>query len=268
NFINYYGYYGYRYLQPKGFLNNLNLNFNLNYTRRLETDLYNNFNFNFNSSFTTKKFFGFGGGFEMTPFGTNNIYEPRVVGRYVKGPDYYDIWGWISTDYRKKLAVDATIDWYKYNEAGRGEIRLELKPQYRASDKWKMFLATNVTLSDKEEGFVDFANHDIIFGKRDRNTEINSVESQYIFNNKIALNLAFRHYYSEVEYSQFFTLQNDGELLENSIYNEVQNATYNNWNIDLRFSWWFAPGSQLTLLYRNAMESYVGNSRVDFSNNF
>src|SRR5690606_6540877 len=43
---------------------------------------------------------------------------------------------------------------------------------------------------------------------------------------------------------------------------------YNNWNIDLRFSWWFAPGSQLTLLYRNAMESYVRDSGVNFSNNF
>ncbi len=268
NFINYSGYYGYRYLQPKGFLNNLNLNFNLNYTRRLETDFYNRFLFNFNSSFTTKKFFGFGGGFEMTPFGTNDIYEPRVEGRYFKIPDYYDVWGWISTDYRKKLAVDATIDWYKYNEAGRGELRLELRPQYRVSDKLKMFLATNAILSDKEEGFVDFESDAIIFGKRDRNTIINSLESQYIFNNKMALNLAFRHYYSEVEYSQFFTLQNDGELLDNLFYSEDRDAFYNSWNVDLRFSWWFAPGSQLTLLYRNAMESYVSDSQINFSNNF
>ncbi len=268
NFINYSGYYGYRYLQPKGFLNNLYLNFNINYTRRLETDLYNNFLFNFNSSFTTKKFIGFGGGFEMTPFGTNDIYEPRVADRYVKVPDYYDAWGWISSDYRKKLAVDATIDWYKYNEKGRGELRLQFGPKYRVSDKLKMFLSSNVILSDKEEGFVDIVSDEIIFGKRDRNTVINSMESQYIFNNKMALNLAFRHYYSEVEYSQFFTLQNNGELFENSVYNEGNNTTYNNWNIDLRFSCWFAPGSQLTLLYRNAMDSYVGDSRVNFSNNF
>ncbi|SRX72213.1 DUF5916 domain-containing protein [Aequorivita antarctica] len=268
NFINYSGYYGYRYLQPKGFLNNLNLNFNLIYTRRLETDLYNNFVFNFNSSFTTKKFLGFGGGFEMTPFGTNDIYEPRIEGRYVKVPDYYDVWGWFSTDYRKKLATDVKVDWYKYNEEGRGELHLEFSPRYRVSDKLKMFLGTNVILSDKEEGFVDSVNDDIIFGKRDRNTVINSLESQYIFNNKMALNLAFRHYYSEVEYSQFYTLQSDGGLLENAIYDENRDATYNNWNIDLRFSWWFAPGSQLTLLYRNAMDSYVGDSRVNFSNNF
>jgi hypothetical protein len=268
NYINYAGYYGYRYLQPKGFLNNLYLNFNLNYFRRLETDLYNNFIFNFNSSFTTKKFLGFGGGFEMTPFGKNDIYEPRVEGRYVKVPDYYNVWGWISTDYRKKLATDLTIDWYKYNQQGRGELRLELRPQYRVSDKLKMFFSTNVILSDKEEGFVDLENDDIIFGTRDRNTIINSLESQYIFNNKMALNLSFRHYYSEVEYSKFFTLQNDGELFENPFYGEDRDATYNSWNIDLRFSWWFAPGSQLTLLYRNAMENYLSDSRINFSNNF
>lgn len=268
NFINYSGYYGYRYLQPKGFLNNLNLNFNLIYIRRLETDLYSNFIFNFNSSFTTKKFFNFGGGFEMTPFGTNNIYEPRVEGSYVKVPDYYNPWAWFSTDYRKKLAIDVNVDWYKYNEAGRGELSFEFKPQYRVSDKWKLYLNSNVILSDKEEGFVDLLNEEIIFGKRDRNTFINSLESQYIFNNKMALNLAFRHYYSEVEYSQFLILQNDGELIENTVYNESQNATYNSWNIDLRYSWWFAPGSQLTLLYRNAMDSYIGDSRVNILNNF
>lgn len=268
NYINYYGYYGYRFLQPKGFLNNLYLNFNVNYTRRLQTDLYTNFNFNFNSSFTTNKFFGFGGGFEMTPLGTNDIYEPRADGRYFSIPEYYDVWAWISTDYRKRLALDATIDWYKYNQPGRGELRLEFRPQYRVSDKWKLFLATNTIFSDKEEGFVDFLENDIIFGQRDRNTVITSLESQYIFNNKMALNLAFRHYYSEVEYSQYFTLQHNGKLFSNPAYAEKNDATYNNWNVDLRFSWWFAPGSQLTLLYRNAMENYIGDSRINFSDNF
>lgn len=268
NYVNYYGYYGYRYLQPKGFLNNMFLNFNLNYTRRLETDLYTNFNFNFNSSFTTKNFFGFGGGFEMTPFGTNDIYEPRVEGRYFSIPAYYDMWAWISTDYRKKLALDVNVDWYKYTERGRGELQLKFQPQYRVSEKWKLFLATNARLSDKEEGFVDFSNDTIIFGERNRNTLINTFESQYIFNNKMALNLAFRHYYSEVAYSRYYTLQDNGDLLENPDYSEEKDATYNSWNIDLRFSWWFAPGSQITLLYRNALESYQSNSGVNFSDNF
>lgn len=268
NYIGYYGHYSYRYLQPKGFLNELNLNFNLIHRRRLEPDLFNDFVFNFNSSFTTKGFQSFGGGYEMTPLGSNDIYEARVDGWYVKVPAYYDTWVWFSTDYRKKLALDVNVDWYKYNERGRGILELEFRPQYRFSDKWKIFYGSDVILSDKEEGFVDLVEENIIFGKRDRNTIINSLESQYIFNNKMALNLAFRHYYSEVEYSKFFTLQPNGELIENSQYERNENATYNNWNVDLRFSWWFAPGSQVTILYRNAIENFVTDSRINFSNNF
>lgn len=268
NYINYYGYYGYRYLQPKGFLNNLYLNFNLNYNRRLDPDLYNNFNFNFNSSFTTKKFFTFGGGFESTFFGTYDIYEPRVHGRHVKVPAFYDTWAWISTDYRKKVALDVTVDWYKYDQKGRGALYLNFSPRYRISDKWKLYYSANTNFSDKERGYVFRDENHIYFGERDRNTLENYLESQYIFNNKMALNLAFRHYYTEVTYDKFFTLEENGDLTSYDNYAGSHNATYNNWNIDLRFSWWFAPGSQLSLLYRNSIESYEEASRMSFNENF
>jgi len=268
NYINYYAYYGYRLLQPKGIFNAVNLNFNLNYNRRLNPDLYNNFNFNFNSSFTTKSFFTFGGGFETLPFEWNDIYEPRVETRYVKVPAYYDPWVWISTDYRKRLALDATVDWYKYAQSGRGKLILNFSPRFRVSDKWKLYLYTQTTLSDKEQGFVSYDGTNIFFGERDRNTVETSLESQYIFNEKMALNLAFRHYYTDVTYDKFFTLENDGELTSDNTYSENHNATYNSWNIDLRFSWWFAPGSQLSLLYRNAIEGYDQISDMSFRDNF
>jgi hypothetical protein len=51
-------------------------------------------------------------------------------------------------------------------------------------------------------------------------------------------------------------------------FNENLNGTYNSWNVDLRYSWWFAPGSQLTLMYRNAVEDYLGLSRMKFKDNF
>ncbi|MEH6408633.1 MAG: DUF5916 domain-containing protein, partial [Leeuwenhoekiella sp.] len=267
NRITYYGYYGYRYLQPKGFLNNLYLNFNLRLNRRLDPDLYNNFVFNFNSSFTTKKFFNFGGGFETTPFQTNDIYEPRVEGRFVKVPTYYNPWVWLETDYRKKLALSVVFDWYKYDEQGRGLFSVDFSPTYRVSDKFRLNFSTNVTLSDKEQGFVNFENDQIIFGQRDRNTIINSLESTYIFNNKMSLNLAFRHYYSDVIYDKFYDLDSDGSLAVNN-YLGNHDATYNSWNVDLRFAWWFAPGSQMTLLYRNATENYLPIARQSFNNNF
>lgn len=268
NYINYYAYYGYRLLQPKGFLNTMNLNFNLNYNRRLEPDLHYNANVNFNSSFTTKKFFTFGGGFETSLVKTNDIYEPRTFGRHLEIPMFYDVWAWISTDYRKKLALDATIDWYKYDQKGRGKLFVEFAPRYRVSDKFKLFYGFNATFSDKENGFVGKNENDIFIGARDRNTLENSLEAQYIFNEKMALNLAFRHYYTDVTYESINTLNQDGTITKTDENPSIYNATYNSWNVDLRFSWWFAPGSQLSLLYRNSVESYEEFSNRSFDDNF
>ena len=267
NQVNYHGYYGYRLLQPKGFLNNMYLNFNLIHTRRLAPDLFNEAIFNFNSNFTTKGFFVFGGGFEATPFGKKDIYEPRVEGRYFNLPGYYDIWGWISTDYRKPVALETSIDWYKYAEAGRGRLQLDFSPRYRVSDKFTVSLASNASFSQKEQGFTTRNGDDIVMGQRDRNTIINSLKGKFIFNPQISLSLAFRHYYSEVEYDRFYNLQQDGGLEPVNLENTFD-TTYNTWNVDLRFSWWFAPGSQVTVLYRNAIESYVNTSNQDFSENF
>lgn len=268
NYIKYYGYYGYRYLQPKGFLNNLYLNFNLSHRRRLDPDLFTEFNFNFNSSFTTKTFFNFGGGFETTPFGQKDIYEPRTENRYVNIPAYYDEWIWISTDYRKKLALETGADWYKYTEKGRAELSFYYSLRYLISDKFKVNLNTNVTLSDKETGFVNSDENDLFFGQRDRNTVINALESSYIFNEKMGLNLSFRHYYSEVFYANFYTLAQDGDLQRTNLYDLNHDTTYNSWNIDFRFSWWFAPGSQLSLLYRQVAENYIPDAHQNFSQNF
>lgn len=268
NFINYYGYYGYRYLQPRGFLNNLNLNFNLNFNRRLQPDLYYAYNFNFNSNFVTKDFLAFGGGFEMTPFGVNDIYEPRVKGWYVKQPAYYNPWVWISTDYRKKFAVDLNTDFQKFDEKNRQIAEFRFSPRFRFSDKLKLITSVSAIFSSNEQGFVSFDNSQIIFGQRDRNTLITSLESQYIFNNKMAANVSFRHYFSEVDYHQYYTLQRDGSLEDNSFYTNPHDTTYNSWNLDVRYSWWFAPGSQLTFLYRNSIESFFENSGFSFSENF
>lgn len=268
NYVRYFGYYGHRLLQPKGFLNNMFLNFNLRHMRRLEPDLFSTVLFNFNSSFTTKKFLNFGGGFETTFIESNDFYEPRVYNRHVKVPAYYDQWLWFATDYRKKLSFETVADWYKYDEKGRGRLIFNFGPNYRVSDKFKLNFRTNVELSDKEQGFVNFIDNEIIFGQRSRNTIVNSLGGNYIFNNRTALNLAFRHYFTEVEYARFYNLETNGDLTPNPLVENTYDTTYNSWNLDLRFSWWFAPGSQVSILYRNAIESFIPVANQNITQNF
>ena len=87
--------------------------------------------------------------------------------------------------------------------------------------------------------------------------------------------LSVRHYWSSAENNKFFSLQQDGRLLENLLYNANKNSNFNTWNLDLSYSWWFAPGSQATVLYRNNAfdssriinKSYASNLNNVFSDN-
>ena len=70
----------------------------------------------------------------------------------------------------------------------------------------------------------------------------------------MSLNLSGRHYWSRGAYKKYLTLEANGDLTENETYNGNNNFSYNAFNIDLLFSWRFAPGSDLSISYKNAIE--------------
>jgi hypothetical protein len=82
------------------------------------------------------------------------------------------------------------------------------------------------------------------------------------------LSLSIRHYWSYVNNRNFLTLQNDGSLLENTSFNENKNYNLNLWNLDLSYSWWFAPGSQMSVLYRNNSSLFSREFSRQFESNF
>ncbi|WP_343665297.1 DUF5916 domain-containing protein [Chryseobacterium mucoviscidosis] len=268
NFGNYNAWYGYRILQPTKTFNNMYLNFNLNYFHRLEPFIFQNLIFNNNNSFTDKNFRVFGGGIEFTPFTQNDIYEPRTLGRHLQVPKYFDSWIWFESDSRKKLQLNFSFDYYAYDEKGRNQVLTNFGLRYRFSDKFNVNWSFNPSFSNNETGFAGKNSSDIFIGRRQRNTYENALSSKYTFNEKMALTLTFRHYFSDVTYKQFYTLNQDGSLAETNAFDKNLNGTYNAWNVDLRFSWWFAPGSQLTLLYRNATSNYLEFSRLNVKKNY
>jgi hypothetical protein len=267
NYLKFNAYYGYRLLQPTKKFNNINLNVNLNHDRRLEQDLYGRLELNTNFSITDKEFRNFGGGTEISFTKENDFYEPRVFGRYLQLPGYFDAWLFYYSDTRKKFRYNASVDYYAYDEKGRNRVNVDTYFSYRFSDRFSVYWDTAVNNSNNETGFVGRDSEDIFIGRRRVNSVDNNITSAFTFNDKMALSFSFRHYYSEVGYKQFYSLNDDGTLA-NAPNFSTDNETYNSWNIDLRYSWWFAPGSQLTLLYRNAAQNYLPYSRVNFKNNF
>lgn len=268
NYATYYAWYGYRILTPTKKFNNIFLNFSTNYNHRLEPFLFTNLRFNHNNQFTTKNFQSFGGGIEFTPLGEKDIYEPRTFGRHLNVPGYFDSWIWFESDSRKKIQYNVNFDYYAYDEKGRNRIIPSTYFRYRASDQLNLVWKFNPVFSNNEVGYAGKNGADIFMGRRQRNTYENAVTGQYTFNNKMALSVAFRHYFSDVTYKQFYALSTDGSLNPNTTFTRDLNTTYNSWNVDLRYSWWFAPGSQLTLLYRNAAGNYLDVSRIGIKENF
>ena len=117
-------------------------------------------------------------------------------------------------------------------------------------------------------GWIDFNDDgDAIFARRNVISYVNSISGKYAFNNKMNVNLAVRYYWSYTTNFQYYTLQDDGRLKNNDIYNEDMNLNFNTWNFDLSYSWWFAPGSEMVVLYRNNSLLYQYDYRTDFSGN-
>ena len=66
------------------------------------------------------------------------------------------------------------------------------------------------------------------------------------------INTRIRHYWSKVDYKEFFTLLQDGGLEKNNSFNQNVNQNYNAFNIDAVFTWQYAPGSFINLVWKNA----------------
>ncbi len=101
---------------------------------------------------------------------------------------------------------------YNAGEEGRYRTFLSVNPRYRVNDKLNFRLSTGLSNSYKDEGFVTTLEGEgespepIIFGQRDIQTVENVFNARYTFNANMALTFRMRHYWSQVEYLDFFEL--------------------------------------------------------------
>ena len=82
----------------------------------------------------------------------------------------------------------------------------------------------------------------------------------------MSLKLRLRHYWSQAEYDNFYTVESKGELLL-SDYSENNNVNYNAFNIDITYSWNFAPGSELLVNWKYSTNLYDDNIQGGYWNN-
>lgn len=264
NINNYHGIYtntSYRILNPNKTFNTFRINLNNYFEFHNETGRIQQGQLNFDLASNTRKNDYIGASLYINPFKTFDFYESRVAGRFLEIPR--NIYGsiYISTNYNRKFAVDITPEVTLTEEKNRIYYGLTIAPRYRFSNKFLVHYSFLTNIQHADIGWVDFDGDDIILAARDRKTLTNELSLKYSLNPKMTFNLAARHYWSYAENNQFLTLQNDGKFTPNSTFTENKDSNFSTWNFDLSYSWWFAPGSQISVLYRNNATDY--RSEID-----
>ena len=139
------------------------------------------------------------------------------------------------------------------------------------SDKLLLVYGLSFNYRNGDRGYATAVNDEPIFGERNRQIVTNSLSGNYTFNPFHSLGLTFRYYWDTVNYDyDLFTLQDNGRLTTTSGFNldnvgSNPNINFSTWNIDLSYSWQFAPGSFITALYRNQIFNFDENSDDSFS---
>lgn len=269
NYANYSGEISYRIFKPTKTFNHYRISLESSAKYQNNPNKYSGNNIKLNTFFATVSRIAFGVHVETNIGKQYNFDEPRVEGRFYKQNAVFISNAWLSTDYRNKLAIDIGGTYAKRYQELNKFYAIKISPRYRFSNKFEVIYALNFSKVNNEKGWVnELEDGRIIFGNRDVKTFTNSLSSKLNFNTKSSLALSFRHYWSPVQYdeSNYFELNNEGTL-DSSSYSENNDLNYNIWNLDMSYSWEFAPGSQLVALYRNSIFNEDDQSSLDFSKN-
>ena len=260
----------YRILQPVGKYNNFNVNFRLFNNFLYKPGVYTGNSYRIGFYANTDKRFSFGLNVRGKIGKQKDFYEPRraiTEQRYLIRNSEINFDGFISTDFRKKFAFDLKGNTRKVFGTKETRFGFEFGPRYRFSNKMSLVYSIKYNNSKNEIGYANNDMNDIIIGKRGSDSYENSLSGKYNFSTLSSISLSFRHYWQTVTYnSQFYSLNTDGTLADHS-YTGNHNVNYNSWNLDLNYLWEFAPGSLLTVFYRNNIFNSNNQSQLSFINN-
>jgi hypothetical protein len=274
NYYNIRGNANYRILNPTKTFNSFRVNYNMYAQFHKETGKNQGNNINVNAHFTTKKNHGFGFGGNYSPFESYDYYSPQTQNRFIINPKSANVWGYISSNYNYKFALNLEAVYAKKDQKDRDFYELTLSPRFRFNDRFSLIHSFNFNRENNDKGFVDSSDNNVnlapdtvIFGNRNVITYSNSLTGKYSINSNMNFNLSVRHYWSFAENKNFLYLEQNGRLSDFSSYTENQNLSFNSWNVDLSYSWWFAPGSQVSILYRNNAANFEQNINKNFGKN-
>ncbi len=292
NWRNYNAWWSYNQYEPKGRWNNFWIN-QWNWYGTLQgRNAFTEGGIGYNMGGNTKNFHNMGLNINIFPAGENDYFEPRTYDfvSYFHVPKIGNANFWYNSDSRKKwrfrLGTWARIlkGNARFDAENWGGVNYQFNKKFTMSYRFNTTIGgNNIGYTWRQDAAVDnntLKDEDILFGRRKIIGYDNTLGAVLTFNNKANLSLRVRHYWQQVRYKDFYLLKDKGQI-EKIAYNgldaEGKNAhdiNANYFNIDCVFTWRFAPGSDLFITWKNAIDNenqeflrynYLGNASRLFS---
>jgi hypothetical protein len=255
--------------EPKGNLQNWTASVKGEYVTQYEPLAYQSVRVTASGDVTFQNFTSLGMYFQTIPAWYNDYYEPRVAGKKFWHAPYVYFLPYFYTDQRKP------VQWFIQIEFAESPIKCD--PLYggatslyvRLSDHFNFTVFTESTKDNRNFGFAgyDASSDQVTIGRRDIFVTNNEISVEYNINPRMGINFRARHYWSKVMYSKFYHLQGDGTLSEIA-YIDGQDFNFNVFNIDLVYSWQFAAGSFLNVVWKNSISQSDDLRLNDYFDNF
>lgn len=269
NYLNHSIWMRYRWIDPGKWYNTLNLNLSL-YTSHLfkpighNNPAYQSSEISTNINGQLKNLWWAGMFYRYTP-GTNDYYEPRVAGRYFRDPQSMVFGAWFETNSNKKYSANAeAIMRYYFNFFERRSYEVNLFQNYRFNQRFSLSLGISLQPKYDNIGFSYLMDNDPIFARRNVHTTINTLSVKYSFTNRMGLTFRARHYSSNLVNQQFFYLTKNGSLSPMAESGTDNSRSVNFFNIDMVYTWQFAQGSFINLVWKDAIAHLSDETRGDY----
>lgn len=247
--------FGYNVFKPSKWYNEWQSWFNMSYSRRvnpgdyqsyeIETGSYvrfkNLWSAEINANYNAKR---------------NDFYESRN-GQVYKAPESFGIGLYINPNRAKAYNFGGNIRYFEQQLFKGKEYNFYLFQNFRLNDKIAFGLDLNFNPNYNYVNWVTSQGSQAIFSRYDRRTVENSFDAKYTFTNLMGLTVVLRHYWSDRRNKEFYLLKPDGNLADyQGPALTGTDRNYNVFNIDLIYTWQFAPGSTLSVSYKDAAETY------------
>ncbi len=197
-----------------------------------------------------------------------DYYEPRVWGKKLHRPSWGLLEPGFTTDVRKRLFCSVNLTFAESPIKNDPYFGIRVAPTWVAGNHLRLSGSFRLSKDHNNFGAVDWSNpDDIIIGRRNVITFDNQLLTELLINPRMNFTLRTRYYWNQLVYREYMHLQDDGSWTH-ADYAGSADENFNLFNLDFVYTWQFAPGSFLNIIWKDAI--FVGdNIRADrFADNW